>query len=718
MKSLKLTVACLFTSLLFAQERPSLMPERIVVDEYHGQKLEDPYRYMENLEDEEVINWMKQNANYATSIIEQIPGKDELKKRMINLFRKEGDEVSSIHVTDDNVYYFINKKVGEEFGKLYKRNCASCEESLVYDPNNYKPNDGQSYIIYEYTPNHKGTKIALALAPNGSENTYIQLIDSNGNSLNEHIDLARAVSWLPSDDAFTYTKAKSADVTEMDRLQDLSSYVHKLGTNPENDKIILSRETHPNLNIEPAEVPVVRYDPDANLFLGTAYNVESVLKTFVAPFSEDLNLDWQPLTVKEDNIERIWAGTKYFYFLSSNNATNKKISKLPLDSRDITASEEIVAERTDETITDIAVSKDGLFYVTSKNGVQANGYYLPHNGKELKLDFPFTAGFANVSANNSRSSNIWFTISGWTSPNKRYRYNTETNTFTAEDLVKTPVFEELKNVVAKEVMVTSHDGVQVPVSIIYDKTLKMDGSNPALLLGYGGYGISMEPFFSPINLVLTSFGVVFVVPHVRGGGELGVDWHMAGQKLTKPNTWKDGIATAEYLIEQGYTSKEKIGISGGSAGGIFVGRAITERPDLFKVAAPMVGCLNMVRQEESPNGPINIPEVGTVKDELGFKGLLEMDSFHHIKKGTDYPALWITAGMNDPRVIAWQPAKFAARIQAADQDNEPILFYTDFEGGHGGGVSFSKQVEDLSNMFSFMLWQTGHQKFQPTPTKN
>ncbi|WP_422105331.1 prolyl oligopeptidase family serine peptidase [Winogradskyella sp.] len=714
MKTLTLSFLACLTTVLYAQNKPKLMPERAVTDNYHGQQLEDPYRYMENLQDQDVLDWMKANTKYAEDIMSKVPGKQDLKNLMISLFMRQGDRISNVHITDNDGYFYINKKAGEEFGKLYKRSCFSCEEILLFDPKDYKPENDEKFTIYGIQPNYKGNLIAVAFAANGSENAEIQLMDANGQLLKDFIALARGVSWLPKDDAFIYTKANSADVTEMDRYKNLTTYVHYVGTDPMTDKVILSRKNNPDLDIGPDEFPSARYDADANKFIGYAQSVDNRLKTYIADYDENSVLNWQPMTKREDQIEVAWVGTDHMYYMSFNNAPNKKILKAPIDQPSVANATLLVPEKPDETITDMAVTTDGLYYVTTKNGVEAHGYFLPNKGQEMKLKFPFTAGFANVSTKNSRSSDVWFTISGWTSPNKRYRYHPESNTFELEELAAPVEFPELDNIRAKEVMITSHDGVKVPVSIIYDKTIQLDGSNTAVLLGYGAYGISMEPNFSPLNLVLTSYGVVFVVPHVRGGGELGADWHKAGQKLTKPNTWKDAIATAEYLIENGYTSKGKIGIAGGSAGGVFVGRAITERPDLFQAAAPMVGCMNTVRQEASPNGPINIPEFGTVKDADEFKGLLEMDSFHHIVKGVDYPALWISAGMNDPRVIAWQPAKFAARIQAADQDEEPILLFTDFEGGHGGGVAFSKTLEEFSNVFSFMLWQTGHPKFQPS----
>jgi prolyl oligopeptidase len=207
-------------------------------------------------------------------------------------------------------------------------------------------------------------------------------------------------------------------------------------------------------------------------------------------------------------------------------------------------------------------------------------------------------------------------------------------------------------------------------------------------------------------------GGIYAVAHVRGGGALGDTWRLAGYKTTKPNTWKDLIAVTEYLHTQSYSSPEKTAIMGGSAGGILIGRAMTDRPDLFKAALPLVGAMNNVRMELSPNGPTNTPEFGTVKDSVEFFALLEMDSYQHIKDGVQYPATLITAGMNDPRVIAWQPGKFAARLQAANASDNPILFLVDYKAGHGIGNTKTKNWEDMADYLSFAFWQTGHPGYQ------
>ena len=266
--------------------------------------------------------------------------------------------------------------------------------------------------------------------------------------------------------------------------------------------------------------------------------------------------------------------------------------------------------------------------------------------------------------------------------------------------------------IVEELMIPSHDGVKVPLSLIYNKGIKKTGNNPVFLIGYGAYGGSITPGFSPNLLLWTYEGGILAIPHVRGGGELGDAWYKSGYKTTKPNTWKDLIACAEYLVKEKYTSPKKIAINSESAGGILIGRAMTERPDLFAVAIPQVGCLNTVRAEESPNGPVNVPEFGTVKDSVECMALIEMDSYLHIKDGDKYPSTLITAGINDPRVIAWQPAKFAARLEAANKSGKPVLFLVDYEAGHGIGNTKTKNFEELADVFSFALWQTGHPDFK------
>jgi prolyl oligopeptidase len=255
----------------------------------------------------------------------------------------------------------------------------------------------------------------------------------------------------------------------------------------------------------------------------------------------------------------------------------------------------------------------------------------------------------------------------------------------------------------------------VPLSIVYRRGIKLDGSNPAWLNGYGAYGSSSSPYFDPIDLALfENGGGVYATCHVRGGGEYGEGWHLAGKIATKPNTWKDFIACAQYLIDNKYTTPAHLAGEGGSAGGILIGRTITERPDLLAAAIDVVGMSDTLRSETTQNGETNIPEFGSTKTEEGFKALYAMSSYDHVEDKTPYPAVLLETGMNDPRVAPWEMGKMAARLEAATSSGKPVLLRVDFAGGHGSMGGTKQQVyEKLADEMSFLLWQLGVPDFQP-----
>jgi prolyl oligopeptidase len=714
MKNLFYGLLFLISATVVAQEivKPEVLPQQKVTNTYHGITLEDPYQFLENLDDPTVMTWMKENANYATSILNNISGKNEMFDKMKELIDRRSASISRVRITDDDTYYYLKRMPGEEIGKMYKRSGYDGEEALFFDPTEYRKSEGKTYIVSSISPNIKGDKIAVGVSPNGSENPELLLFKSNGEKYNEILQLAEGVSWNLSGDSFFYFKMNSADIKDVNRQIFTSNYVHKVGTDQSLDKKHFSKENYKPLGIVKSELPYIFYSKEANKNILYAASVDKNAKVFISD-PNDSGKSWKPILTRDNKVVDFELNSKEIYYLTYHDAPNYKIVKTSIDKPEFSNAVTVVEEFHDEIIGDFSLTKNGLYYSTVKNGVEAKVYFIANGkGNAEELQLPFTAGRAYISTKGSEFSDVWISISGWTSPNKRFLYNPMTKTFTFKPL-STPVeYPELNNLTAKEVMVESHDGVMVPVSIIHNRDLEMNGQNPAVLYSYGSYGISTSPFFSPITLAYTMYDGVLIVPHIRGGGELGDAWHKAGQKLNKPNTWKDAIATAEYLIEKGYSNPKKISIFGGSAGGILVGRSITERPDLFVAASPRVGCMNTVRSEETPNGPINTPEFGTVKDPEEFKGLLAMDSYHHLKPGTKYPATLITAGMNDPRVIAWEPAKFAAKMQHDNKGDSPILFYTNFEGGHGGRTTLTQTLNEYSSMFSFFYWQSGHPDFK------
>ncbi len=293
-------------------------------------------------------------------------------------------------------------------------------------------------------------------------------------------------------------------------------------------------------------------------------------------------------------------------------------------------------------------------------------------------------------------------LSAWTRATRPYAIDARGE---VTPLVLAPAgrYDAPGDVEAREVRVKSHDGVEVPVSIVLAKGTKLDGRSPLLLHAYGAYGMVEEPSFSPRLLAWLERGGVYVNAHVRGGGILGDAWRRAGWKSTKPNTWKDGIAVAEWLIANGYTSSDRLAVMGGSAGGVFVGRAITERPDLFGAAVIAVGNVDSLRSETRANGAGNIPEYGTVTREDEFRALLAMSPYAHVTPGTRYPAVLFEHGVNDSRVDVWMPLKLASRLAGASTSGRPVLLRLDFDAGHGAGSSREQTLERLADRSAFLL---------------
>jgi prolyl oligopeptidase len=302
-------------------------------------------------------------------------------------------------------------------------------------------------------------------------------------------------------------------------------------------------------------------------------------------------------------------------------------------------------------------------------------------------------------------------ITSWISPTTLYDYDAQQENIKKSIFNTDVTYPGFSDLVIEEVEVPGHDGAKIPLSIFYKKGTPMDGSSSCVLEGYGAYGMSYSPRFSVLHSVALH-GVVMAYAHTRGGSEKGEAWYRAGYKATKPNTWKDFISCAEYLVKKGYTSPAHLAGTGTSAGGILISRAITERPDLFGAAVCNVGCANAMRMEFSSNGPVNTPEFGTVKDPEECKALYEMDGVAHVAKGVKYPALMGVGGWNDPRVPAWEPGKFVAAVQTGSVSSKPVLMKINYDNGH-----FTEEkivtFRNFAGQYAFMLWQTGNKEFQP-----
>ena len=718
----RLLIACSLIMSFCTSKQGSLLPPKApvkpVTDNYFGVQVTDPYRYMEDLNDSTVRGWFKAQSDYARKVIDHITGRQSLIDKMIDFDKRKSDKAYMLTIAESNRYFYLKQTPKDETGKLFYRDGYTGSENLLFDPTTYGSDTTKKYTISSIAASDNGLNIAFEIAAQGSESTTLLIMDVPGKKLYpEKIDRCwfASVSWLPDGKSFLFNRLNSSDVHDLNREKNSKIFLHQAGKDPSADLEIFSAARDPELKILPEEIPAVIYDKDSKNIIAMLQTVDQRLKCFISPAADLLKsrIPWKILFNRTDSVANFSTTDKYLYIYSYRSAPNYKLLRTAVNKPDVAHAEVMIPENKVAKLTGYTVNNEGIYYTLSFNGVQEKFYRTGLQDKAFKeIDLPSPAGSATVYSRGYKFGEIWVVANGWTTDYKRLHYFPDKNEFKLEMISSVADYPEYKDLMVEELMIPSHDGVMVPLSLIYKKGLEKNGNNPVLLYGYGSYGISQTPFFSPSFLLWTYEGGILAIAHVRGGGELGDQWHMGGFKSTKPNTWKDFIACAEYLIQQKYTSPKKIAMNGGSAGGILIGRAMTERPDLFAAAIPQVGAMNTLRGENTPNGPVNAPEFGTVKDSAECMALLEMDSYQHIKDGEKYPATLITAGMNDPRVIAWQPGKFAARLYAANTSDKPVLFLVDYQAGHGIGNTKTKQFESLADVLSFALWQTGNTGFQ------
>jgi prolyl oligopeptidase len=691
--------------------QPPITKKITVTDTYYGMQVTDNYRWLEDMNNKEVQDWFKAQHDYTDSWLDKISGRDALYEDFKKLNALKPANINNL-TRKANRYFYKKTLPAENVGKLYYRDGKNGKEILLYDP--LAKANGKTYSINYFVPSEDGKKLALGIAEGGAEVATIYIINVDNKTMYPekiYPSWFGVSGWTQDNKGFIYTIQATGDNKSMDMLTNTRSMYHIAGTDPKNDKELLSLKKYPSMGIVPEDLCFVYYTEDFKYIIGLLAGVNQDMNCFYAPAAELLKpaIEWKRLFKKEDHVTNFAADGDNIYMLTYSNAPKYKIIKSNLTHFSVSNANVVIQEGKDK-IDGLARSKDYLL-ITYTDGINATAkQYNMRNGSTTSVKLPF-GGSAFLGSYDIKNNDCLIYLTSWKQPFTLFDYDPGTAK-TSKSVFNIPVkYPGTKDLVVEETEAKSHDGVMVPLSIIYNKNVKRDGSASCLLDGYGAYGISATPYFSEMNLALLNRGIVLAFAHIRGGSEKGDDWYKAGYKTTKPNTWKDFIACGEYLVKNNYTTNSKLIGMGTSAGGILIGRAITERPDLFGAAISNVSCSNVLRFENTPNGLNNAREFGTVKDSVECMALYEMDAFQHIKEGTKYPAVICVGGMNDPRVIAWQPGKFAAALQNATSSNKPVLLDVNYDNGH---FTEDKSVtfKNFANMFSFALWQTGHPAFQ------
>jgi prolyl oligopeptidase len=569
----------------------------------------------------------------------------------------------------DGRIFFLKRLASEEVGKLYMREGWNGADKLLFDPTKFEAGNAH-YSINYISPSFDGRYIAVGISQGGSEDAVLRVVDTaTGRETGDAIDRTQwgSPSWLPDGRSFVYNRLQKLGPKSAPTDRELNSrtYLHVLGRDPEKDPLVFGSGLL-GIQIEPEDLPFVGTFPGSSYVIGlNDHGVKNEITLYVAPLESltSSSIPWKKLCYVDDDVTGFDVHGNDLYLQSHKDASRYKVLHTSLSNPDL-ARAEVVIPPGEAVVRSIAAAADAL-YVQELDGGLGRLVRLPYmGGKAEQVPLPFDGSLSIVSTD-QRIPGAAMYLASWVNAGGYYFYDLAKKQLTDTKLQLAGPYDKPADVESVEVRVRSYDGTLVPLSIVRRKGLTLDGSHPTRLEGYGAYGITLDPYFDPTVLAWLEQGGVYAVAHVRGGGEYGEDWHLAAKQLTKPNTWKDMIACSQYLIDQKYTSPSRLAIEGGSAGGITIGRSITERPDLFAAAIDAVPMSDVVRSEFTPNGPPNIPEFGTVKSEDGFTGLYEMSAYAHVKDGTAYPAVMITTGFNDPRVASWQPGKMAARLQSA-----------------------------------------------------
>lgn len=684
-------------------------------DFFWGVEYKDPYRWLENLKSDESVNWYKEQADFTNSFLKRITRVDDLIREYMLL-----DNIFSYKIEDrcyENGSYFYKKVLpGEKVAKLYYREGLNGVEIKLFDPTTYVK--GKTFSIKGILPSYDCRRVAIWFSEGGGEVCTIKIMDVYTKKILPDSlppSLGGVISWSFDNKGITYLAHKINDFRKNEFLLDTKTKYHLLGDNSKNDVDFFSNESYPSLGIERGEIPFAGFNKNSkNYVFSNLYSARTEMYTYYAPIEPGyLKLKWKLLCKPADKITRscVIIGDDVYAICSKDAAKFKLVHTTLLDP-DWDRAEIIIPEKKDKSLENMVRCKDFLV-LSYSNGINSSLYKYNLKTKvvsEIKMPFDGSAYILSV---DSSVDNCFVGISSWTQPTREFQFNAETDLFYASPFKAEPNYpKDYTNLIVEETEVKGYDGVMIPLSLIYKKGLIKNGKNVCFMEGYGAYGISKVPNFNTRLLPLAvKHNVIIAIPHIRGGSEKGEEWHMGGFKKTKPNSWKDFNSCAEYIISKGFTSKEKLIGCGTSAGGLMISRAITERPDLYAVAICNVGTPNILRLESIPSGALNVPEFGTVKDSLECLWLAEMDALSHVKEGTKYPAVICIGGWNDPRVPAWQPAKFAAALQKASSSNKPVFMKVNYDNGH---FTEDKEVsfKDFAEQYAFALWQCDHPDFK------
>ncbi len=675
----------------FELSYPKTFRDTSIVDDYHGTKVLDPYRWLENENGDATKDWVRQQNRLTYAYLDQIPFRDEMEDRLESLW--------------NYARYTAPKKVGQAY-TYFKNNGLQDQDVLVLDktlgeqgetildPNQFSEDGSASLALHSFSKD--GQYLAYGIAEGGSDWRTIYIKDLEQNAL-----LTDTVRWVKfsniawRDKGFFYSRYPEPQSGEKlsGKNEFHQVFYHQLGTPQSEDELVFADRRHPQRNFRAETTQDERYllvsasrSTSGNQLYFKDLKRQSDFSIITKSFKDDFEL-----------VGRVKGG---LLFRTNHQAPNYRVILVNPSKPDASYWQEIIPE-SENVIRDATLAKDKIVVSFLENASSRLKIYSKKGKYESEVLLPGLGTIGEIQAN-PFSDKVYFSFTSFINPISIYEFDVSTNLVT---LFKKPDIDfDAAQFETKQILYTSSDGTKIPMFITYKKGLELNGENPTLLYGYGGFNISILPSFDPTKAAFLEQGGIYAVANIRGGGEFGKQWHKAGTLENKENVFDDFIAAAEYLIEKKYTNPQKLGIQGRSNGGLLVGACMTKRPDLFKVAMPAVGVMDMLRYHQFTIGWAWAGDYGRSDDEAQFKYLYAYSPLHNIEAQTAYPATIITTADHDDRVVPAHSYKFASELQHHQNGDAPVLIRIDTSAGHGAGKPTSKKIEEAADVMSFLFY--------------
>lgn len=662
------------------------------VDVYFGTEVADPYRWLENDTSAATAAWVEAENKVTNEYLAQIPFRKQLLERLTNLANYE--KIGAPFKKHGKYYFYKNDGLQNQ-SVLYVQDSLEGEPRVFLDPN--KLSDDGTVALTGLSFSHDGKYAAYTISRSGSDWTEIYVLDTaTGQLLDDHIEWAKFTGAAWQGDGFYYSaydapvKGKEfSNVNENHKV-----YYHKIGTPQTEDKLIYQNPAYPKrfyyTGTSEDERILFVYESGAgrgnNLFIKD-------LKKANAPFIQlttDFDYQYSPIEVIDNNV----------YIFTNYGAPKNRIMVADINNPKLENWKELIPEM--ESVLSSAEVIGGKLFLTYDKDASNHAYVYSQKGEhmhEIKLPSLGSVGFSGT----KDDKECFFVFTSFTTPGTIYKYDMDKNSY---ELYRAPKVEfNSDGFVTEQAFFPSKDGIMIPMFLTYKKDLERNGNNPVFLYGYGGFGISLNPGFTTSRIPFLENGGIYAQVNLRGGSEYGEEWHIAGTKMQKQNVFNDFISAAEYLINNKYTNPDKIAIVGGSNGGLLVGACMTQRPDLFKVAIPQVGVMDMLRYHKFTIGWNWASDYGTSEDSQEmFEYLKGYSPLHNLKPGTKYPATMVTTADHDDRVVPAHSFKFAATLQECNDGTNPTLIRIDSKAGHGAGKPMAKVLEEQADIYGFIMY--------------